>query len=233
MLEVSHGIIVHSALLFALLFHSAFSRSEYYASLSIAPLIRILSLSIPLYFFSQKYWLLIVSFPVFLAVFACMYVQRLGLDEVGLKFSKHPMELGVIIAAIPLGVVEYAILKPDPLTTNGFFFLALILLISGFFEELYFRGLLQYNALNSLGSAGIPFVALLFGSLHIGNSALDALFATAVGFFYSLVVKKTGSIFGVTISHWLINLMLFLIMPLDFLNYSHAMFLITTCKISK
>jgi hypothetical protein len=84
-------------------------------------------------------------------------------------------------------------------------------------EELAFRGLMQYHAVRTLGFSGIVFVSVLFGFLHIGNlSALDVLLASSVGFIYSLIVKVTGSIYGISISHGIINITLFLIAPFYF-----------------
>jgi hypothetical protein len=56
-------------------------------------------------------------------------------------------------------------------------------------------------------------VSAIFSILHLGNSWHDCLFAAVVGVMYALVVKKTGSIYGVSISHGLINIVLFLVMP--------------------
>jgi hypothetical protein len=95
---------------------------------------------------------------------------------------------------------------------------ALIMIVcTGFLEELAFRGLMQYHATRTLGFYGIIFISALFGVLHIGNlSVLDVLLAGTVGFIFSLVVRKTGSLYGVSISHGIINIVLFLIAPYYF-----------------
>jgi membrane protease YdiL (CAAX protease family) len=81
-------------------------------------------------------------------------------------------------------------------------------------EELAFRGLMQYHAVRTLGFSGIVLISILFGFLHIGNlSALDVLLAGGVGFIYSLIVRVTDSIYGVSISHGIINIIVFLIAP--------------------
>jgi len=73
---------------------------------------------------------------------------------------------------------------------------------------------MQYHATRTMGFSGIIFISILFGCLHIGNLTIfDVLLAGSVGFVYSLVVRKTGSLYGVTISHGLINSILFLIAP--------------------
>ncbi|NMX21968.1 hypothetical protein C5S30_05965 [ANME-1 cluster archaeon GoMg4] len=73
---------------------------------------------------------------------------------------------------------------------------------------------MQYHATRTMGFSGIILVSALFGFLHIGNlTVLDVLLAGGVGFIFSVVVRKTGSLYGVSISHGVINIVLFLIAP--------------------
>ena len=124
----------------------------------------------------------------------------------------------MILFAIPFGILEYHILKPGIIaepTFEALFTPALTLIVcTGFLEELGFRGLMQYHATRTMGFSGIILVSVLFGVLHIGYlSVLDVLLAGTVGFIFSIVVQKTGSLYGISISHGLINIVLFLIVP--------------------
>jgi membrane protease YdiL (CAAX protease family) len=50
--------------------------------------------------------------------------------------------------------------------------------------------------------------------LHVGwLSILDLLFVFSIGLFFGFVVLKTGSIMGVSISHGITNVVLFLVAP--------------------
>jgi hypothetical protein len=93
---------------------------------------------------------------------------------------------------------------------------ALILLIfTGLLEEFIFRGLQQSTALPILGRYAIPFVAAVFAVLHLGyRSALDVLFVFGVALFFGWIVQRSGSILGVSLSHGLTNISLYLIFPL-------------------
>jgi len=120
-----------------------------------------------------------------------------------------------------IGYLEYLILKPEPLiktfTWAHWLGAALILLIStGFLEELIFRQMMQKTAVKRLGKLfGIVYVAAIFAVLHIGYSSFtDVLFVFAVGLFFGWAVDKTGSIVGVTLAHGLANITLFLIFPI-------------------
>jgi hypothetical protein len=81
-------------------------------------------------------------------------------------------------------------------------------------EEMIFRGLLQRSAGDALRRMGVVYVALLFAVLHIGYQSLaDFCFVLLVGLFFGWVVQRTRSLLGVTLSHGLTNITLFLIMP--------------------
>ena len=217
------GMVIHGCILFALLLHGAITKntiiSNMYISFSIAPLIRILSLCIPLMHFENIVWFAIVSIPLFIAIFACIHVQHIDRKSVGLTTPGSTMlhlEGAIIISAIPLGWMEYQMLKPGMMVAAGTSWIVPVLIFlvcTGFIEELLFRGLLQHTFTEAMGARGIFIVSAIFGILHLGNSLPDCLFAAVVGVIYALFVRKTGSIYGVSLSHGLINIVLFLVMP--------------------
>ena len=118
------------------------------------------------------------------------------------------------------GVIEYFLLAPEPmvieLTWREVWLPALIFLFcTGFVEEFIFRGVLQRTATEVFGSWwGIIYVSLLFAVLHMGFiSWIDIVFVFAVALFFGWVVKKTGSLFGVTLAHGITNILLYLVVP--------------------
>ena len=59
-------------------------------------------------------------------------------------------------------------------------------------------------------------VALIFAILHIGHRPLlDILFVLGVGLLFGWMVVKTRSLLGVTLAHGVINIMLFVVLPLS------------------
>jgi len=226
------GIASHALILFVLLLHSARESdkdknlSTFLMALVLAPLIRILSLSMPFIHFSTISGFLLISIPIFIAIFTCMRLQGLRAKDVGLSMPKLNLKhqsigAGVILLAIPFGIVEYLILKPRPLPESGIanFITAALIFIActGLLEELAFRGLLQYNAIRLLNKWwGILFVSMIFGVLHVGNLSpwhLDCVLAFSAGFVFSVVRERTRSIYGISLSHGIINIILFLVMP--------------------
>ena len=188
-------------------------------SLAFAPLIRLLSLSLPLAGFPILYWYFIISVPLFVATFLAVRVLNFSGKEIGLSLRMLPAQLGVALTGLAFGYVEYHILRPDPLarslTWEEIWLPALILLVStGFAEELIFRGMMQRAATEALGRWGVLYVAALFAVLHVGYQSLaDVLFVFVVALVFGWARERTGSIVGVSLAHGLTNIVLFLVMP--------------------
>lgn len=217
------GLALHIGILTALLVQASVVVDQPYhkllLALALAPLIRILSLSMPLENIDLMYWYAIVGAPLMIA--ALLVARTLGLSWSSLGFTLRSLRIQalVVIAGLAFGVAEYFILKPEPLIDEfswGVFWLpALILLVgTGFNEELVFRGVMQSATSDALGKSAILYVAVVFAVLHLGyKSALDVAFVFAVGLMFGWVVAKTRSLLGVTLSHGMTNIALYLVVP--------------------
>jgi len=217
------GLLIHALLLICLIIISSLSSDTAYRrftlSVAFAPLIRLISLAIPLADFDPIYWYPMTTFPILVA--AIMTIQLIGVSppDVGLRITMIPRQLLVACTGVLFGFVGYALLSPEPLTDSlslsAIWIPALILLVStGITEELVFRGLIQYTATQFVGPMGIVYAAGLLAVLHIGNlSAVEVLFTFATGLFYGWVVSKTGSLSGVMLAHGLTIIVLLLIAP--------------------
>ena len=229
LVEPRLGLLMHGVLLVALFFHTALTWGHaghrFLLSLTFAPLIRLLSLSLPLAGFPTIYWYLIVSVPLFVAAAVAWRTLRLSRTEIGLNLRAFPLQILVALTGLSLGYLEYRILRPAPLAQSlawgEVWAPGLILLIcTGFAEELIFRGMMQQTAVEALGRGwGIVYVAALFAVLHVGYRSLtDVLFVFGVALFFGLVKSVTGSILGISLAHGMTNILLFLTIPLG-LNY--------------
>ena len=224
--EPMWGIFGHILILITVVLHSALtsrqSQQQLLLSLALVPLVRIISLSMPLVSIPQAWWYPIIYTPLLLA--ALMVVRVLGLraEEVGFVSRFLPVQLIVALSGFILGVAEYFILKPEAmiveLTWRGIWLPALIYLVTtGFVEEFIFRGVLQRTALEAFGWRGIVYVSLLFAVLHMGFlSWIDLVFVFVVALFFGWIVKKTGSLLGVTLAHGITNTILFVVAPTFF-----------------
>lgn len=224
------GLVLHCLLIATLVISAAvFSvklpdLSKLLVAILLAPLIRVLSLATPFWsFISTLYWLLIITFPLLAAAFSTFYANGLSRADVGLVLGspkKISFQVGIGLVGIPLGFVEYLILKPEAwipsLAWQNLIVAAFILLIgTGFAEEFIFRGIMLHNAESVLGGRGaLLYVSLIFASLHIGYlSILDLMFVFAIAIFFGLIVQRTRTILGVVLCHGLLNIALYLIVP--------------------
>lgn len=222
--NVEVGLLLHTFILFGLLINSSLSTNYSFAnvlrSMMALPMIRIVGLSIPILNIPALYWFPIISIPLFAASVVIIRAQKLTLKSVGLVWGKLPLQIMVALTGVVLGLIEYLILRPDPLIPvfNPYYLLlgaSFIIISTGLAEELLFRGIIQKNVENIMGGLMSAFyVSLLFTSLHIGwESLLDLIFVFSVSMFYGFVFYKTRSIFGITLSHGISNSFLFLVFP--------------------
>ena len=217
------GLILHGALLIILLVHSALTAGDPYhrllLGLVLAPLTRMLSLCLPLVDFPQLYWYLIISIPLGVATLLTARLLGFSRQQLGLTLRRLPLQLLVALTGITFGMVEYRILRPDALiddlTWRNFLVSGVILMVcTGFAEEVIFRGIIQRASIQALGRFGLLYGAILFAVLHIGYaSALDVVFVFIVALLFGWITEATGSLAGVSVAHGITNIVLFLIMP--------------------
>ena len=220
---VGWGLAVHGVTLIALMLNISAAPRGYehrpLLTLCLAPLIRLLSLSMPLLKFAFVYWYMIIGAPLLLAALLAAHLAGFTPNRIGLTFRHWPLQILIGLTGFGLGYLEYLILRPAPLaaafTLEQAALPALILIVfTGFLEEFVFRSLMQTAIVESIGRIGVFYVAVLFAVLHLGyQSPLDVLFVLAVGLFFGIIVHRTRSILGVTIAHSLTNIGLFLIFP--------------------
>jgi uncharacterized protein len=218
---IAHGVLFVGLLILAIRCNRGLER-RFYQAVSAAPLIRFFSLSLPLADIPFFYWYVIIGIPLFLTVLVILRVSGLRAAMIGINGRTFPLQILVGLAGLALGWVEYLLLKPAAIVTSGnlqeiAIYAVILFVFTGVLEEIIFRGLIQYSAISSLGKVGLFFVPALYTVMHLGyRSWVDVLFVLGVACFFTYIVQRTGSIVGVSISHGLLNIGLFLIFPLIF-----------------
>ncbi len=221
------GLGLHTALLIILPIHYAFAQqagasvAPLLLSLTLAPLIRIMSLTLPLAHLPLMSWYLIIAMPVFAAGIVVAYTLKIGARHLGFTLSWRglPIQMAIGLSGLVLGGCEFLILHPAPLVNREYIwqmvFAAIALLIgTGLLEEFIFRGVMQQAAIQAGIKGGPVYINLVFTAMHIGYLSLaDLVFVFAVGMFFSWLVTRTGSLVGVVIAHSLTNIVLYLFMP--------------------
>jgi hypothetical protein len=219
------GLPIHAGLLSTLIILGARtqdqSKRELYWSLALAPIIRIGSLSLPLGRLPLLSWYPLIGVPIFTSAFVIARKLRYTSGQLGLRLPLDQFLRQALFTPLGLllGLGEYLIFRPAPLvdrfTVGDIWLPSLMLLVfTGFEEELIFRAVMQRAALRALGRFGLIYVSAVFAVLHVGYlSILDVVFVFLVGLLFSVIALRTKSIIGVTLAHGAINTSLFLILP--------------------
>lgn len=183
------------------------------------PLIRTMSIIIPLSGIQSIYWILIILVPLTAAIIILMQSQNINLKSIGFIRGNLPLQLAIGSTGLILGYMEYQIIQPTALIPSlnliNMLAVTIILMAGGFLEEIIFRGIIQRNAENLMGKIwGVIFASTLFTIVNIGwNFQAYLPFIFLVSMFYGYIFQKTRNIIGVSISHGLCNVVLFLLLP--------------------
>jgi uncharacterized protein len=229
---VTLGLSLYAALFMAMILDAANIKdkiqSKFVLSLALVPLIRIFSLILPLTQIPQIWWYPLIYAPLLAAAVAMAYILDYRPSDIGLSLRNWPRQLLIPFLGFGLGFLEYSILAPQPLVAgltwhNALLPAVLLFVSTGVVEELIFRGVLQKSAGDFLEGRGIVYVAVIFAILHVGWAVgpgatswamFELVFVFGVALLFGWIVKKTGSLLGVILCHGVINVVLFIIMPL-------------------
>jgi uncharacterized protein len=178
--------------------------------LALVPLLRVLSVALPLRVIPPIYWLAVVG--VALAVAIVLAARRLGFSsaDLGLRLDGWPWQVILASSGLPLGAAGYLILRPtppvDPANWRAAVVATLILIVcGGFAEELLFRGILRRSLEEVVPGGSLALCSLLFGALYVGSGTpIFAVWAAAVGLFFGWCASRTQSILGVALAHALL-----------------------------
>ncbi|ODS37034.1 hypothetical protein BEH94_08270 [Candidatus Altiarchaeales archaeon WOR_SM1_SCG] len=215
------GIAIHVILILILLSYSFFPGREcsvYMPILLIPPLMRILSTS--LIGFQFIHTIIIINSLLILTAYLFIKNNKIPLKDIGISTGNVKLQLFIGATGILLGYTEYIILGEQIIGEVIFpTFIAYsfaLFLFTGFSEELVFRGIILTNLKSVIGrNYALVFVSLVFTVMHIiWKNPLDILFVFFVALFYGYVFLKTKSLLGISMSHGLANIMLFLVIPL-------------------
>ena len=224
LVEIWAGLACHALILVAFIIQPVFiaepQRRDLILGLSLIPLIRIISLSLPLIQLPQILWYPLIYIPLLAATIVVMRTVGLKPGQIGLIKNGLPLQIfGGIITGLAFGILEYLVLRPEPLITSltlELVWLPAIIIITttGLVEELIFRGVLQKLAEPAMGIWGLIYISLIFAVLHVGFlSILDVILVLFIALFFAAIVKRTQSLIGVIVSHGITNTVLFLVAP--------------------
>jgi uncharacterized protein len=190
-------------------------------ALALVPLYVLFTSSLPWFFIKQVYLVPAVYSVILLLCFWHIYELEIPLEAVGLvqKFARKEIAIGILLA-IPLGTLEYLILRPTPAAPEfllSVFFrdLTYMTLFVGIGEELLFRGIIQTELQKVFSpKVGLFLASALFGVMHLTWRSVPELFFTFLaGLILGYLYNKTGNLTAPIVLHGVNNTVLISIWP--------------------
>jgi membrane protease YdiL (CAAX protease family) len=228
-----YGMLCHAVLLFALLHHGIAARRSaaeremdasvrndlVFPVLALVPLLRILSITMPIPQAGRIYWYGLIGVPVALALVLLARVASREWLRRAVPFPWSRVQAAVAVSGVPLGMIAYLIARHDgfSMKPDGHELLVavpLLFFFTGVLEEVLFRGLLQRALVDLYGAPGRLWTTALFAFVYLGSrSAGYVAFYAGVGFLFSWVVTRTRSLAGVMVAHGFLAVSSILIWP--------------------
>ncbi len=195
-------------------------------ALALLPLLRLLSVTMPIREVPQLYWYAMIGIPLLLAAIVAARTLELSCSDLGLGLASRGRfmwlyQATIAASGLPLSFAAFWLVpRPQPLPTTftgrDLILAPIILfLFTGFAEEIIFRGILQQTARQALGPFSIIYSSVLFATMYIGSlSPAYVIFVGLVGLYFGWCAYRTGSLWGVVLAHSLLNIGVLLIWPL-------------------
>jgi uncharacterized protein len=223
--RIGAAVWVHIGTLIALSLSNMFIKDsevhKIHQALMLLPVLRLINLSMPVFFATTLYTFIFVYGPLAIPVAVIVIHQRNSLEQIGISMKN----IGAyMILSVPLGFLlglgEYMTIRSEYLIPDlTFWNLLKLTLIMVFFvglvEEVIFRSILQTRLEEALSvPEALVITSLLFGLMHSGYGTFHEIFYTGfVGFVMGLAFYKTRSLPFIAVLHGFVNVFLFGILP--------------------
>lgn len=217
------GMLVHSLLVLASVLISSFDsdvqRRRLPLALALLSLSRILALTLPGTRIPDVLHVPLLGILLFISAIQVIRQLKYSRAELGFGQSRVLPQLAIGMGGFTLGTMAYALLLPQPIVeaytwqSLGLMSVSLVL-VTGFGEELIYRGLLQSSAQHALGAWAVVYGAVLYTTMQlITTLPMYVGFVLLVSLLFGQLVRWSGSLLGVSLAHALMNLVAFVLMP--------------------
>jgi membrane protease YdiL (CAAX protease family) len=190
------------------------------APLALVPMLRLLSLTTPLPGLPSEYWLALAGAPLLAGGILAARGAGLNRSALGLQRTRWEPQVAIAVLGIPAGYVLWSFAQPAPMmgpdAQAGELFVAALFLVLfvGVAEEFIFRGVIQAGLSVTYARGAVLLGAIVYGATYLASLSFEyTLFMTLAGLAYGLLVQRTGSIIGVSVSHALLVLGALLVWP--------------------
>ncbi len=206
------GMALYCALLAALVIGAGFLRLAparcLLLGVSLAPMVRISSLALPLGGVPPALAALAAGIPPLAAGAVVVYSAGLSRQQIGLQATRLHREGLLGSVGLLLGPLLYLAQRQPPAgapSLSALWAPMLALAGVGVIEEVLFRGIMQATAVQALGRPGILLPAALYAVLMGSASLFVGGVALAIGLLFGWIVQRRSSIVGVALAHALLN----------------------------
>lgn len=220
-ISVAAGLFFEAGIILVLLGQFVITESAPYRSilpvLALAPLLRILSYTLPINQIPRIYWYAMIGTPFLLAMALTARFLGFSRANIGLGWSSQRSQLLIAVSGLPLSIVAYMLLRPaagDFRWTDEVLGVVILIVFVGFAEEVFFRGILLRAANEHLGRLGLLFSSVLFAIMYFGSLSWSyVLFMGLIGLYLGWCVNRTGSIWGAVLAHSALSVGTILVWP--------------------
>jgi len=190
-------------------------------TLILLPVLRLVNLSMPIYFESNLYSFVFMYIPMTIPITIIAVHQEIpkeGKKDLLKKMGIYlPFSLlaGLIFAEAEYLIVQTKPLIPDLSPVNLLELTVIMIFVVGLIEELIFRGIIQTRLEEFLGPAGgILLASLLFGIMHSSYGTIyEIAYTFLVGGIMGYFFYRTKSLPLMVMIHGFINIFLFGLIP--------------------
>lgn len=192
-----------------------------YQALMLLPILRLVNLSMPVFFDTTLYTFVFVYGPLLVPLAIIIINQRSSFEHIGitaknlLLYTVLSIPLGFLLGLGEYLTIHTGYLIPDLSIGNLLKLTFIMIFFVGLVEEVIFRSLLQTRLEDALNVKEAVLIAgLLFGLMHSGYGTFyEVLYTGFVGLFIGFAFYKTRSLPFVAILHGFVNVFLFGILP--------------------
>jgi membrane protease YdiL (CAAX protease family) len=225
------GFVLYALILLSLFVHAILERDEpssrFFLALTLIPILRLVSLSLPLPALQPVIQVLATAVPVSLATILISHYLAIRPAQIGLEPGESPLGLLgyglVVLTGVPLGLAQYwalgslPILEPTLVAHSGLI-VGILVFFLGLLDELIFRGILLRTSRQALGDwPALFYVSLLASWLYVGYGGWQSvLLAFGYSLFFGWVVIRTRTLYAVSLAHGIANGVLVMLAPLWF-----------------
>ena len=215
-------VLVLIGLALATIYTSDTNLFKPYQALMLLPLLRLVNISMPIFFEMTLYLYIFIYAPLIIPVYIIAVNQGFTFKQLGFTFNYWKLIIPVsVIVGFAIAQGEYYIIHagnliPDLSFWNVLKLSIVMIMFIGLIEELVFRSILQTRLEESMGMfSGLVVTSILFGVLHSGYGTFyEIMFTSLAGLMIGYMFQKTRSLPLITVTHGMVNIFLFGLIPL-------------------